>query len=314
MIGNLIGLLVLIALVVLFGWLTVRAWKAKRAWVKWVGGVLAGLLTVVFALAAVTIGRGLYLMYAPRSFPIPSINVTGTADEVARGEHLAQVVCAPCHTTDGKLPLSGGRNLSDDVRLPLGDLYPPNLTPAGELATWSDGEILRAIRQGTHKNSRPLGMPVQRLKNLSDADAQAVVAYLRKQPAVQNDVPPTNGSLVLAFFLGAGLFNIDAGPIDAPITAPPKAPTVEYGAYIASYTDCRDCHGEKLDGKPSGPVPPGPSLKVVQGWTLEQFAKTLRTGVNPYGHQLQPPMPWQTYGKMDDVELEALYSYLRSLP
>ena len=49
-------------------------------------------------------------------------------------------------------------------------------------------------------------------------------------------------------------------------------------------------------------------------WTLEQFAKTMRTGINPCGHQLQPPMPWQTYGKMDDVELEALYSYLRSLP
>ena len=80
-----------------------------------------------------------------------------------------------------------------------------------------------------------------------------------------------------------------------------------------SYSDCRDCHGEKLDGRPSAPVPPGPNLRVVKGWTAEQFISTLRTGTNPSGHALKPPMPWKQIGRMDETELTALYEYLRLL-
>jgi len=61
-------------------------------------------------------------------------------------------------------------------------------------------------------------------------------------------------------------------------------------------------------------VKPGPNLRVVQGWTREQFISTLRTGVDPSGHTMQPPMPWKPYSKMDDEELTALYAYLKNLP
>ncbi len=311
---NLLGWLVLAALTLLFGWLVLRAWQAKRAWVKWLGVALAGLVTLLLLLITVLTARGLFILYLPRNYPVSSIKVAGTPEQIARGQHVAESVCAACHSATTDLPLSGGVNLSTDTGLPLGDLYPPNLTPAGELADWTDGEILRAIREGTHKNNRVLGMPVQRLRNLSDADAQSVVAYLRSQPAVPKTTPPTNPSLLLAFFLGAGIFNINAPPFTAPVTAPPLAPTLEYGAYIVSYTDCRDCHGDNLDGKPSGPIPPGPNLRVVKGWTKEQFIQTLRTGVDPNGNQLKPPMPWRVYGRLNDIELAAVYEYLRNLP
>jgi hypothetical protein len=35
--------------------------------------------------------------------------------------------------------------------------------------------------------------------------------------------------------------------------------------------------------------------------------------VDPFGHQLDAVMPWQTTGKLDDVELEALFNYLHGL-
>jgi len=39
----------------------------------------------------------------------------------------------------------------------------------------------------------------------------------------------------------------------------------------------------------------------------------MRTGVDPGGHAIQPPMPWKAIGRMDDEELTALYIYLHNL-
>jgi hypothetical protein len=53
---------------------------------------------------------------------------------------------------------------------------------------------------------------------------------------------------------------------------------------------------------------------VVKGWTIEQFTRTLREGVDPGGHQLDPDlMPWRQFAKGTDDELRAVYEYLRSL-
>ena len=39
----------------------------------------------------------------------------------------------------------------------------------------------------------------------------------------------------------------------------------------------------------------------------------MRTGVDPGGHALQPPMPWRMIGQMDDDELAALYHHIRAM-
>jgi mono/diheme cytochrome c family protein len=276
--------------------------------------VLAGLLALILALVSGVVANGLIKMYTPHNFAVSSIKVAGAPEQIERGKHLATVSCAACHSPNGELPLSGGKNLAQDTGLPLGDLYPPNLTPAGELTGWSDGEILRAIREGVHKSGRPLLiMPAQNLRNLSDEDVQAVVAYLRSQPAVQHETPPMNPSPLAVILTGAGIVEFNVRPVTGPVIAPPKGPTKEYGQYIVSFQDCRDCHGKDLTGgKPPAPV--GPSLRVIAGWTQEQFIKTIRTGVDPSGHALKEVMPWKTYAKMDDIELAAVYAYLHDLP
>ena len=74
-----------------------------------------------------------------------------------------------------------------------------------------------------------------------------------------------------------------------------------------------NAHGANLDGVVSGPSPVGPGLGMVKGWTVEQFISTMRTGVDPSGHELKSTMPWKQIGRLDDVELTALYEYLRNL-
>jgi mono/diheme cytochrome c family protein len=315
MIGNLVIILVLIAGVVFFAWLARSAWCIRQPIVRWALTILAALPALLFTLITGVIVDGYAQVFVPRSGPIPNLAVTSTGEPVIRGEHLAVVVCASCHSTTGQLPLSGGKNLSADSPLPIGTLVPPNLTPGGELQDWSDGEIARAIHDGIDRHARTLLMPVGSLRNLSDEDLAAIIAYLRSQPAVQNDTPPVNPSPLLAFFFGAGLAGQLHFPPTGSVAAPPHAPTAEYGAYIVSYHDCRTCHGADLnDGNAGGLGVPAPSARaIVAGWSLDQFIQTMRTGVDPGGHAIQPPMAWQAYGQMDDVELTALYTYLRSL-
>ena len=314
MLTNLLGLLVLLALTFLFAWLASRAWRKGHGLVRWGGGILASLFTLVFVVLIVVFGRGLYLLYTPHSVLPFTADIANTPEQVARGEHLAASVCAPCHSLTGELPLSGGNNLAADTGLPLGDLYPPNLTPAGPVKDLSDADIWRIFRQGVFPNGRQALMPVTHLKNLSDADLQAVIAYVRSQSAVAYVNPPVNPSPLMVLFVGAGLFNVAITPVTGVVSAPPEGATTDYGAYIVSYNDCTECHGKNLDGHPTGPTPAGPNLRVVKGWTAEQFIQTIRTGVDPTGHQLQPPMPWKSYAKMDDVELTTVYLYLQSLP
>jgi hypothetical protein len=49
-------------------------------------------------------------------------------------------------------------------------------------------------------------------------------------------------------------------------------------------------------------------------WSLQDFIKTMRTGTNPAGHALLPPMPVAAYGKLPDADLTAIYAFLRTVP
>jgi mono/diheme cytochrome c family protein len=312
---NIAGLLLLFVVFAFFVWLAGRAWRSKKAFVKWAGVVMSGLLALVFLVAGGVIGRGLWLIYRPMSGLVPDLTVERTPESVARGEHLAASLCSGCHSVNGDIPLSGSdHSLGDDVGLPIGTLVAPNLTPGGPLKDVSDGVIWRIFRYGVHPDGRMIFMPVSNFKNLSDEDVLSLIAYLRSQPAVQYESPRTNLNLLAAALAGSGLFNFSIEPVTTPVMAPPKGPTVEYGAYIVNYNDCHDCHGLQLDGHPTGPIPPGPDLRAAGYWTVDQFIQALRTGVKPDGTPFKSTMPWKQIGRLDDIELTAVHAYLHSLP
>jgi mono/diheme cytochrome c family protein len=318
MLGNLITLLVLTAVVIACAWLAWQAWHARRTLVKWPGVLLAGLGALLVGLVAGLGWVGFFRLYLPRSVPAADLQVAGTPQQLARGEHLAYVMCAQCHSTDYELPMSGGWDLSQYTGMPLGNVRSANLTPAGRLGQWSDGDILRVLREGRDPNGMPLlimrtGSKFYRY--LSDDDAAALIAYLRSQPAVPNVIPPEQPSLLALIFVAMGIFGGPPNePAAGPIVAPPKAVTAAYGEYVVNVNACRDCHGPDLDGGPGGIIPAGPNLRaIVPHWTAEQFITTLRTGVNPAGHQLSNEMPWRFIRRMDDIELGAMHAYLSSL-
>ncbi len=126
-------------------------------------------------------------------------------------------------------------------------------------------------------------------------------------------------------FVGAGVFGpvIRAEEIDHDRPRPPAPEpgmTAEYGEYLVNISSCRTCHGEMLSGgkDPNPEAPPGPNLTpggALQLWTEQDFINFMRTGVTVSGYQRDPKyMPWETLGKMNDVELGAIFLYLQSLP
>jgi mono/diheme cytochrome c family protein len=295
-----------------------RAFRNKRRSVKWGIGAVSAFVSLVAAVIGVFALVGLTGLYARVSPPI-SLNVVASPEQIQRGREIGDGFCSGCHSPDQTLAaLTGGTDLGGHLPLPLGSFVASNLTPQGPLARWSDGDIFRAIRDSVGADGRRLFiMSLTNAGKLSDDDTRAVIAYLRRLRASGSDTggTPDRFSLLGLVMLGAHLLP-DAKPAPSgAITAPAKAPTAEFGEYILSYQDCRECHGKALTGGVPGQIPPlGPDLSVVKVWTLDQFVATMRTGVDPNGHELNKEMPWQPIGRMDDDELRAIYEYLAQMP
>jgi hypothetical protein len=118
---------------------------------------------------------------------------------------------------------------------------------------------------------------------------------------------------------------------------------VGLGSYIVNTGACIDCHSRPTyapGGDPflgqhevinapeylSGGRQFGPTITAANitpdyagkpaGLTRQQFIQTLRTGHNPKdppGEILQV-MPWPSFGKKTDIDLAAIYEYLRAIP
>ncbi len=314
---DVLGVTALLVLVTLGTWLALRARRARNRVVKWAGLVLASGLTLACAAALGVTLVGFYrINFPPYRRTVTDIRVAGTADQIARGARFG-AFCAQCHSPDGKAPLIG-RNFAEGGP-PFGTLWAPNLTPAGEIEKWSDGDVIRAIREGVHKTGRALViMPSEVFRHLSDVDVEAIVAYLRSQPARGPNTPPTKLNVIAAFLLGAGMAPTSAQPpVTHPILAPAEGISAEHGKYLVSILGCQLCHGENLTGgKSGGPGPPaGPNLlAILPKWGVEDFIHTLRTGVDPYQHTLTEGMPWKAISAFaNDTNLQAMYLYLHGL-
>ncbi len=253
---------------------------------------------------------------------------------VERGKYLTEVLgtCGNCHTPKGPgavdLPgkhLAGGRRFE----APYGLTFGRNLTPDKEtgLGNWTDGDIVRAIREGKGKDGKTLGPPMSfyLYRNISDNDIAAIVAYLRTVPPVRNEVP-------------ASQYKIPPPPAYGPpvsaVPDPPKNDPIKYGEYLSGpISHCAHCHtppgpGGRPDmtkffagGFPfteadgtvysSNLTPDGDS--GIGKWTDEQLARAIY-GVRPDGRALRFPMPWPYYaGKIQDEDMRAIIAYLRSL-
>jgi mono/diheme cytochrome c family protein len=311
---NIAALMVLIAVTALLVWSGFRTLRVKRRVVRWGGAALLALLSVAALSASALTSRGMIKQHS-RSAPIPDIKVEAAPEFIARGKDISDGLCGACHSKTGTL--TGGYDLAVELQVPIGSFVASNLTPAGSLKHWSDGEIFRAIRNGVDAEGRWLTMMSYiNAGRLSDDDIEAVIAYIRSIPAAGDPTPdpPDQMNMLGLAMLGAGMLPSGKPVVTEQISGPLKAPTPQFGEYILAYQDCRECHGKNLTGGVPGQLAPlGPDLNLVKDWTLAGFTAAMRTGIDPNGHQISEQMPWRSVGKMDDDELTAIYQYLARL-
>jgi mono/diheme cytochrome c family protein len=277
-----------------------------------------------------------HTMDFPIPFPLAPEEVAqrkltpGAADSVARDEALARgkhlltsrYACMGCHGE--KL---GGGTMVD--AFPIGRILGPNLTGGrgGRTAGFQAADFDRIVRHGVKPGGLPALMPSVDFHLMSDQELSDIIVYLRAQPPVDSVVPaPTLGPLGKVLIatgkvrLSADLIAAEAAPHEA--LPPPTAPTVEFGRHLAA--TCMGCHGANLAG---GPIqggdpswPPAanltPDASGLGGWSFEQFTALLRQARRPDGSTAAEPMAGVTglTRNMTDVELEALWKFLRSIP
>jgi mono/diheme cytochrome c family protein len=253
--------------------------------------------------------------------PIP-LEIPSDSASLVKGERWAGALCAGCHDYD-----FGGKDLINDEA--IGRIVSPNITSGrgGLTAGYGDKDWLRVIRHGVKPTGMPaMGMPSQDFHNMSDEDVGSIIAYMKTVPPVDREFPYepklTTMAKVLAKLGAFGdLFAAEVIDHNATIpVAPVAAASAEYGEYLSSFGGCTVCHGLDLNGgaSPEPESPPGPNLTPggnIGNWTAEQFVNTFRTGTTPEGHKMDPKyMPWKSMRSFNDTELEAIYTYLRSLP
>ncbi len=249
-----------------------------------------------------------------------------------RGTYLMQSIaaCGNCHTPqgpDGPVPGMELAGMADFFELPEFKIHVPNITPDKEtgIGTWTDEEIIAAIRDGRRPDGAMLGpfMPIGLYRGMSDNDVRAIVAYLRQVPAVRNEVPRSKFNIPVPPSYGPPVANVPDVPRDDPVV---------YGAYLAGpIGHCIECHTPMTETGPDfanrlgagGFVFPGPwgtsvarniTPTGLAGLTDEEIKKSIAAGVRPDGSKLLPPMPFGYYANMTSEDLDAIVAYLRSLP
>jgi hypothetical protein len=296
-----------------------------KLWLKRIGIGLGALVLLV------AVAGGLFFWTRTSAFdasmdkvydvPLPKLERSTDPAVLARGKHVAEALypCAigDCHGAD----IGGGKTM---VMGPLGTFTGPNISAGGLGAAYSDGELARLLRHGIKKDGRSVRfMPAHDLEWLPDSDLVAVISYLRTLPAVNKPNGPIELKPLAKF-----LDRMDAIPLDIARRidhekagrGPAPSPTKAYGALLGR--TCTGCHGKTLSGGPIPGAPPEipipsnltPDATGMAGWTFDDFDKLLVQGVRKNGKKLDPFMPIQAFGKLDDVEKRALFAFLQSLP
>ena len=284
---------------------------------RWTARIGAGLATVLVVGAGTVYGLSERRLRA--RFPVPehALVVRDDSATVAHGRHVATIRgCTDCHGA-----ALAGSVMADDPA--FGRIASANLTRGGRGGALAPADWERAVRHGVRRDGSPLLiMPSHEYHVLSDEDLGAVVAFARSLPAVTASPPPTRvGPVARALYVGGKLPLVAAELVrhETPhVARAVPAPTAAYGAYVAS--GCVGCHGDGLSG---GSIPGGPpdwpaaaniTPAGIGTWTEADFARALRTGRRPDGRMLNPAMPYRSFAKMTDVEVRAIYAYLRTVP
>lgn len=261
------------------------------------------------------------------------------ADEVLaeRGEYLVNGIaaCGNCHssrTPEGEL-IQGMEMAGNFVIAPPAfRAYAPNITPdiRTGIGSWTDAEIIRAVREGIRPDGQILGPPMafQLYRDISDNDIRAIVSYLRSVAAVENEVPRSTYNIPLP---------PNWGPELDVVPDVPRDDIVAYGAYLLGpLGHCTECHtpivkgqfdfsrigaGGNLFDNPLGRSFTAVSSNITQHpqlglgeWSDDEIKRAITAGISRNGRQLLPFMGFSFYATISDEDLDAMVAYMRTIP
>lgn len=293
---------------------------------KWMGIII---LVLILGISITVMSR----QHLTFDGPYPDIHSVKDSATIARGKQLVfgPAHCADCHSIQNPdslialgqdVPLSGGM-LFD---MPIGKMYTRNITPDSTtgIGRFTDQEIARALRYGIGPEGRAF-FDFMPFHNTSDEDLTAIISYLRAQKPVKHEVPEhtfnTMGKIVKAFLIKP------VGP-DAEVPVSVKRDsTPEYGKYLAvAVANCSGCHTKRdlMTGAFTGELFAGgleidgfvtPNLTTdtssrIYTWSQDKFIQRFREGKKIE----KSPMPWNSFKRMSNEELVAIYKFLKTLP
>ncbi len=274
--------------------------------------------------------------------------VERTPERLARGKFIAEILsqCVHCHSDHDATKFSwpatretfgqGGFAFDEKLGFP-GRVCAQNITPDPEtgLGAWTDGEIMRAIREGVDRDGRALFpmMPYEQFRSMSDEDVRSVVVYLRSLKPIKKATPPVKLDFPVNLFI-----KLAPQPLDGPVAAPDKSDHLAYGKYLVTMAGCADCHTNHEHGKSVA------GMEYAGGWVLdlpwgqklvpsnitpdpetgigavtkEAFVARFKSFANMTELPPAPPkrntiMPWPLYAQLSVEDLEAMYDFLRTI-
>jgi mono/diheme cytochrome c family protein len=289
----------------------------------------------------------IYLRY-PVARAAPRISIASTPERLARGKYLAEsvAVCVGCHSRRDfewlGLPIVGrpGGGWGDRQRggLPMnieglpGAIYPRNITPdrATGIGAWTDGEVVRAIREGVSRDGTALFglMPFEDYRRMSDEDVRSVVLYLRALAPVRQKVPRSDVDFPYSM-----LMRLPPRPVSA-VPEPDRDDPVAYGEYLAAIGGCIECHTPWIQGRRhEDELMTGGNRFKTRWWTVyapdltslawdaDRFVARFRSygdmadgrTPRPRARHANTVMPWTFFSHMEDRDLRAIWTWLRTL-
>ena len=308
-----------------------------KRWGKRLAIIAAALLVV--AAAGLPAMVGIRPFIGPKVRPLTDRHFEATPARLERGRYLvtsAETPCILCHSpldpTGGELKVKDGMTLAGRNWKTDGAPFvtAPNLTPDPDtgIATWTDDQLARAIREGIGHDGRTLFpiMPYENYRYMSDEDLASIIVYLRSVKPVRNPLPKSE----VPFPLNR-LINSVPQPVDAPVTTDLSTPE-KRGKYIATLAVCSDCHtpmddkGQKIPGmelavgqtmeyagwKSAASANLTPSANGIPYYTEDLFIEAIRTG-NVRSRHLNEMMPTRYFRNMTDQDLKDVFAYLKTL-
>ncbi|GAA5629230.1 alcohol dehydrogenase (quinone), cytochrome c subunit [Brucella sp. NBRC 12953] len=242
---------------------------------------------------------------------------------VERGRYLAVMAdCAACHQSPDGAPFAGGLGLAT----PFGTIYGSNITPDKQagIGNYSSSDFYHALTDGIRPDGAFLypAMPFISYHDMSQADSDAIFAYLNTQQPVARKTPrntlpfPFNQRWTLAYWR----------LVNPPIRLKGD-PTALAGAYIADVLGhCQECHTPRnfMGGLVQSRAYQGASLGSItapsltpealadRGWTSRDIQSFLKTGMAPQGTMTLEMYPVLMHSSqyMQDADIAALEAYL----